>query len=89
MKKIRGEKPIGVIYYKHMEISQGNSLCRYLYLKKQKCHFISFLSFLFFLQQNRPYLGRGRVGTSGRVEVMGKAGRRVNMLQIICTSVCK
>jgi hypothetical protein len=35
MKKIRGD-PFGVIIYTDMAISQGNSLCSYLYLKKDK-----------------------------------------------------
>jgi hypothetical protein len=52
-----------------MEISQGNSLCSYLYLKL-KCH-VFVISFLFFLLQNqktggqyKPCLG-GWAGTSG------------------------
>jgi hypothetical protein len=32
MKKIREDKPIGVIIHAHVEISQGTSLCSYLYL---------------------------------------------------------
>jgi hypothetical protein len=43
MKKIRGDKTIESITNICMEISQGNSLCSYLYLKLEKCH-----SFLFF-----------------------------------------
>jgi hypothetical protein len=53
-----------------MEISKGNSLCSYLYLKL-KCHcFI--LSFLLFLLQNQRTGGKkkslleGRVGTGGK-----------------------
>jgi hypothetical protein len=38
MKKVRGDKPIGVLIPIYKEISQGNTLCGYLYLK-QKCHF--------------------------------------------------
>jgi hypothetical protein len=34
-------------------------------------------------------LGDGTVGTSGREEVVGKQGRRVNRVQILCTHVCK
>jgi hypothetical protein len=33
--------------------------------------------------------GEGRVGTSGRVEVVGKGGRRVNTVQKLSTHVCK
>jgi hypothetical protein len=42
MKKIRGDKPTGVIIHIHMEILQGNSLCSYLYLKQAKmsCFFL-------------------------------------------------
>jgi hypothetical protein len=36
MKKIRRDKPIGVIIHMCMEISKGNSLCSYLYLKQTK-----------------------------------------------------
>jgi hypothetical protein len=45
MKKIKGEKPIGVIIHSYLEISQGNSPHSYLYLKL-KCHV--FLFYLFF-----------------------------------------
>jgi hypothetical protein len=37
MKKIKGDKTIGVIIHIYMEISQGNFLCSYIYLKL-KCH---------------------------------------------------
>jgi hypothetical protein len=43
MKKIRGDKPIVVIIHIYMGISQGNSLCSYLYLKQAKMSFFSFL----------------------------------------------
>jgi hypothetical protein len=33
MKKNRGDVPIGNIIHIYMEMSQGNSLCSYLYLK--------------------------------------------------------
>jgi hypothetical protein len=36
MKKIRGEKTIGVTIHLYMETSQGNSLCSYFYLKIAK-----------------------------------------------------
>jgi hypothetical protein len=42
MKKIRGDKPIGVIIQTYLEISQENSLCSYLYLKL-KCHVSHFI----------------------------------------------
>jgi hypothetical protein len=42
MKKIRGDKPIGVIIHIYIEIPQGNSLCSYLYLKQAKVSCFSF-----------------------------------------------
>jgi hypothetical protein len=45
MKKLR-DKPSGVIVHTNMEISQGNTLCSYLYLKL-KCHAFHFLFSLF------------------------------------------
>jgi hypothetical protein len=47
MKKMKGDKPIEDINM-YMEISQGNSLCSYLYLKQTKMSF-----FFFFLLQNQ------------------------------------
>jgi hypothetical protein len=44
MKKIKGDKPIGVIIRMYMEVSQGNSLCRYLYLEEAKMSCFSFFS---------------------------------------------
>jgi hypothetical protein len=56
MQKIRGAKPIGVILYMYgdyniiiyMQISQGNSLYSYLYLKQAKISCFSFYLFSFF-----------------------------------------
>jgi hypothetical protein len=36
VKRIRGNEPIGVATHIWLEISQGNSLCSYLYLKQAK-----------------------------------------------------
>jgi hypothetical protein len=66
MKKTRGDNPIGAIIHKYMEISQGNFLCSYLYLKL-KCHVFHFIFSL------KPCLG-GMDGTSGSREVLGKEG---------------
>jgi hypothetical protein len=63
MKKNRGDEPIGVVIHIYMEISQGNSLCNYLYLEQTKMSF--------FLQNQRAEGGKG-FGTSGRGEVVGK-----------------
>jgi hypothetical protein len=53
MKKIRGDKPIGFIIHIYMEISQGNSLCRYIYLKQVKMSCFSFNLFSFFFYEIR------------------------------------
>jgi hypothetical protein len=68
-----------------MEMSQGNSLC--IYLKQTK------MSYFFLLQnwrtggRNRSWLAGG--GTIGMGEEVGKEHGRVNMVQILCTHVCK
>jgi hypothetical protein len=46
MKKIRGDKPTGVIMHIHME-NHKETPYSYLYLNKLKCHFFFVLSFLF------------------------------------------
>jgi hypothetical protein len=65
MRKNRGDEPIGVIIHIYIEISQGNALCSYLYLKQGKMSF-----FFFFLLQNLRKRWWNRfcpwaVGTSG------------------------
>jgi hypothetical protein len=47
MKKNRGDEPIGVAVHIHMELSQWNSLCRYLYLKQAEVSFLVYFLFLF------------------------------------------
>jgi hypothetical protein len=42
MKKNREDKPTGTLIHTYMEISQGNFLCSYLYLKKAKISFFFF-----------------------------------------------
>jgi hypothetical protein len=60
-----------------MEISQGNSLCSYLYLKQAKMSLFSF-----FLYKTREWGPRKEgVGTSRMGEVAEKGGKRVNMVQ--------
>jgi hypothetical protein len=81
MRKIKGDKPVGVIIHIYMEISQGTSLCNYPNLKQVSC--FSFLSFLFFFYKLREQEGRtGPVQRGGllwgRWEVVGKADKRVN-----------
>jgi hypothetical protein len=43
MKKIKGDKPIGVIIHTYMEISQGNSCVATFLSNKQKCHAFHFI----------------------------------------------
>jgi hypothetical protein len=45
VKRIKGDEPIGVAMYTCMEISQGTSLCSYLYLKLAKMSCFSFYLF--------------------------------------------
>jgi hypothetical protein len=76
MKKFRGDKPIGAIIHIYMEISQGNSLCSYLYLKQTKMSFFSFIFSFFFYnigeEEGRTGPVVGGCGTSRRGEVAGK-----------------
>jgi hypothetical protein len=68
MKKIRGDKAVGVMIHIYMEISQGNSLCSYLYLKQAKMSFIFYFFFYKIRQQEGrtgPAQGVGDVGTCG------------------------
>jgi hypothetical protein len=73
MKKIRGDKPVGIVIHIYREISQGNSLCSYL--RKLKCCSICFIfsSFVFYKirkQESRTGPSRGRADTSGRGKVL-------------------
>jgi hypothetical protein len=69
-----------------MELSQGNSLCSYL--KQTKLSFFSFAkSENKRVEQILP--GMGGVGTSVKEEEVGKGHGRVNIVQILCTHVCK
>jgi hypothetical protein len=83
MKKIRRDKPSGVIIHIFREISQENSLGSYLYLKQEKN--VDFL-FIFFLLHDR------RAGTGlGWWEGRGcrKGDRRVNTVQKLYIHVCR
>jgi hypothetical protein len=77
MKKIRGHEPIGVTIYLYMEISQGNSLCSYLYLKQAKMSFFSFIFSFFLLQKSENRRAElvlprgGGVWTTGWVQGVG------------------
>jgi hypothetical protein len=67
-----------------MEVPQRNSLCSYL--KQAKLSFFSFTK-----SENRraEQVLPGEVGTSGRGEEAGKGCKKVNMMHILCTHVCK
>jgi hypothetical protein len=48
MKKIKQDKPVGVKMYIYMGITQGNSLCSYLYLKQTKMSYFFLFPFSLF-----------------------------------------
>jgi hypothetical protein len=68
-----------------MEISQGNSLCSYLFLKLAKTLYFSFylLSFFFFKfgeQEGRTGpAGGGGLAPVGAGKIVGKRDRRMNI----------
>jgi hypothetical protein len=72
MKKIRGDKPIVRIIHMYMKLSQGNSLCRYLYLKQAKISSFSSNLFFYKIREQEQILPGGGVGTSKRGEWWGK-----------------
>jgi hypothetical protein len=69
-----------------MEISQGNSLCSYLYLKQAKMSCFSFYLLSFFFYKTRE-LESGTCAAQGQgwhqweERGIGKWGMRVNMVQ--------
>jgi hypothetical protein len=75
-----------------MELSQGNSLGGYLYLKQAKIHFFFFL---FSSTNRRTGGGTGSLRGGDLLSVGGqrwqgrRAGRKVNMVQKMCMYVCK
>jgi hypothetical protein len=77
MKKIKGDEPMGVITDLYMEISQGNSLCSFIYLKQAKMSCFSFLSFLFFLLQSQRtvVLPRGVHWHQRKGGIVGESGQ--------------
>jgi hypothetical protein len=84
-KKNRGDKPIWTKIHIYMEISQGNSL--YSYLKQKKSSFFSFIKWE--KRRAEQILSWGEGGTNGRRENVGKWCKKVNIVQILCTHVCK
>jgi hypothetical protein len=70
-----------------MEVPQGNSL--YSYCKQAKWQFYSFTKSKNRWAELLLPVGEGGFGTSGSGEEVGKGCKRVNMMQILCTHVCK
>jgi hypothetical protein len=69
-----------------LEISKGNSLCSYLYLKQAKMSYFSFYLFSFFSTQLENRRAEQVLPSGGGLalvggEVLGKGGRRVNTVQ--------
>jgi hypothetical protein len=87
MKKIRGNKLTGAIIHIYMEISQGNFLCSYLYLKQAKMSCFPFHLFSFFFYKTEQKGGTGPEGVGGVHKWEG--GRRLNRLQKMCTHAGK
>jgi hypothetical protein len=85
----RGNEPIGVILPIYMEILQGNSLCSFLSQTSKNVMFL-FFSF-FFNKTGEQEEGRGP-GWGNWYQWEGEGGRergRVNIVQKMCTHVCK
>jgi hypothetical protein len=57
MEKMREDKPVGVKIHIYMEISQGNSLHSYFYLKQDKMSCFSFYLFSLFFYKIREQKG--------------------------------
>jgi hypothetical protein len=79
---------LGYNTYTHGNVTR--KLPVYPILNKQKCHFFSVFFCKIGEQEVRtgPALW-GRVATSERREEVGKGCRRVSMVQILSTHVCK
>jgi hypothetical protein len=71
MKKNRGDELIVVVVQIYMEMSQGNSLCSYLYLKQAK------MSFFFLFTSTKSEKKRAEQVGDGVIPV---GGGRVNMV---------
>jgi hypothetical protein len=70
-----------------MEVPEGNSLCSYL-KKTQKCHFHLLFLYNIRIQEKEHVLPVGVI-TGRKENEVEKCSRRVNMVQILCTHVCK
>jgi hypothetical protein len=77
VKRIRGDEPNEVVICICFETTQGNSLCRYLFLKLARRSCFPFYLLCFFFYKIREQEGRtgsawGVGDTGGTVEVVGK-----------------
>jgi hypothetical protein len=72
-----------------MEISQGNSLCSYHYLKLSKMSGFTFylLSFVFYKIRRQVLPVGGRRWHQREQGGGGEGGMKMNMVQIMCTHV--
>jgi hypothetical protein len=89
-----GLEPISVVIDIYMGIGQGISLCSYLYLKvaKMACFSYYLLYFLFYkIREEECRIGSEGVGSWHQWERGGgrEKGRRMNMVQIMYTHICK
>jgi hypothetical protein len=71
MKKIRGDKAIGVMIHIYMAIPQGNALCSYLYLKLAKMSCFSFYLFSLFFYKIGKWEGGTGPAQWGRLASVG------------------
>jgi hypothetical protein len=91
MKKNRGDELILVKVHIYMEILQENSLHSFLYLKQEKMSFLKICFFPIQSENKRAEQVLSREGTvaSGREDTVGKGGRRINIVQKLCTYISK
>jgi hypothetical protein len=92
VKKTGRDETIGVVIHTCIETTRGNSLGNYLYLEpaKMPCSLSIFYVFSSTKsvnrRENRFWVG---VGIGERREVVGKGGRRINIVLIMYTCACK
>jgi hypothetical protein len=75
-----------------MEMPQGNSLCSYVYLKQARisCFSFYFLSFFFYkIGQQESRTGPAQGVGLALVGRSREKDRRMNMVQKMCTHLCK
>jgi hypothetical protein len=86
VKRIRGDESIGVVYA--WKYHKETPCVPNFTSKKQNSHVFLFTFFFYIFREQEGRTDVGGVGTSGG-GVAGKWGRRVNMMQKMCTHVCK